>query len=71
MSYSLSQPIDITFNALDDLADYADLSDTPFTQCQIISKAVVILNHTQCFEQALLAWKRCGRLQQSWTTKLD
>ena len=66
MSYSLSQPIDIIFNALDNLADYADLSDTPFTERQIIGKAFVILNRTQCFEQALLAWKRRGRLQQTW-----
>ena len=66
MSYSLSQPIDIIFNALDDLADYADLSDTPFTECQIIGKAFVILNCTQRFEQAVLAWKRRGCLQQTW-----
>ena len=67
MSYSLSQPIDIIFNALDDLADYADLSDTPFTERQIMGKAFVILNRTQRFQQALLACKRTCRLQQTWT----
>ena len=67
MSYSLSQPIDIIFNALDDLTDYAELSETPFTERQIIGKAFVILNRTQRFEQPLLAWKRRGRLQQTWT----
>ena len=66
MSYSLSQPIDIVFNALDDLADYVDLSDTPFSECQIMGIAFMILNRTQCFQQALLAWKRCGCLQQMW-----
>ena len=67
MSYSLSQPIDIIFNALDDLADFADLSDSPFTERQIIAKAFMILNRTQRFEQALLAWKCRARVQQTWT----
>ena len=66
MCYSLSQLIDMIFNALDDLADYADLSDTPFTEHEIIRKVFVIINRTQRFEQALLAWKRCGHLQQTW-----
>ena len=66
MSYSLSQPIDMIFNALDDLADYAELSDTPFTERQIIGKAFVILNRTHRFQQALLEWKRRPRLQQTW-----
>ena len=66
MSYSLSQPINIIFNALDNLADYAELSDTPFSERQIMAKAFMILNRTQCFQQALLAWKCRGRLQQTW-----
>ena len=67
MAYSLSQPIDIIFNALDDLADYAEISDTPFSEHQIMGKAFMILNRTQCFQQALLTWQRRGRLQQTWT----
>ena len=66
MSYSLSQPIDIIFNALDNLTNYAELSGTPFTKRQIMGKAFVILNRTQRFQQALLAWKRRGHLQQTW-----
>ena len=66
MSYSLAQPIYMIFNALDDLADYADLSDSPYTERQIISKALVILNRTQCFQQPILDWKRRPRLQSTW-----
>jgi len=29
MSYSVHQPIDTIFNALDDLTDFAELSETP------------------------------------------
>ena len=67
MSYSLSQPIDLIFNALDDLADYAELSNTPFSERQIIGKAFMILNRTQRFQQPLLSWKRRAHLQQTWT----
>ena len=66
MAYSLHQPIDMIFNALDDLADYAELSDTPYTERQIVAKAYVILNRTQRFQQPLLAWKRRARIQQTW-----
>ena len=45
MAYSLHQPINLIFNALDNLADYVELSDSP----QIVSKAYIILNRTQCF----------------------
>ena len=67
LAYSLHQPIDLIFNALDDLADYAELSDSPYTERQIVSKAYVILNRTQRFQQPLLDWKRRPRVQQTWT----
>ena len=57
MAYSLHQPIDLIFNALDDLADYAELSNSPYTERQIVSKTYMILNCTQYFQQPLLAWK--------------
>ena len=66
MAYSLHQPIDMIFNALDDLADYTELSDSPYTERQIVVKACVILNHTQRFQQPLLAWKRQAQVQQTW-----
>ena len=67
MAYSLHQSIDLIFNALDDLADYAELSDSPYTKHQIISKAYVILNRTQRFQQPLLSWKHRACIQQTWT----
>ena len=67
MAYSLHQSIDLIFNALDDLTDYAELSDSPYTERQIVSKAHVILNHKQRFQQPLLAWKGRARIQQTWT----
>ena len=66
MSYSLAQPIYMIFNSLDDLADYADLSNSPFIERQIMSKALVILNCTQRFQQPILKWKCRPHLQQTW-----
>ena len=65
-SYSLAQPIYMIFNALNDLSDYADLSNSPFTERQIMSKALVILIARNVFNSpfsngnAGLAYNRLG-----------
>jgi len=51
---NLNKPIDIIFNALDDLADFAELSEMPYTERQIVTKAFVIINRTHRFQQPLL-----------------
>ena len=56
MSFSLQDPINILFNALDDLADFAELGNTPFTKRQTINKAFVTLSFAFLVHSMLFVW---------------
>ena len=39
LDYHPRQPVDIVFNAVEDLSDYAEMANSPYTQNQLIGKA--------------------------------
>ena len=50
MIYDPAQPIDIIFNAIDDLVEYARAVEAELTQIQKINLALVILDRQRIFK---------------------
>lgn len=67
MSYTPTLPIDIVFNAIDDLCDFAELAQIPLTQVQTVNKGYSILLCSGHFREALKEWKRRAPRNQNWT----
>ena len=66
MIYDPAQPIDIIFNSIDDLVEYARASEAELTQSQTINLALVILNKQQIFKDDIRAWKRTNHAYKTW-----
>ena len=67
LDYHPRQPVDLVFNAVDDLADYAEMATTgAFTQTQIIGKAYSQFNRTGLLSQAVTEWNRKPAVQKTW-----
>lgn len=67
MSYTVNLPIDIVFNAVEDLADFAELAGTPLTQPQTVQYAYLILLRTGRFTNHIREWNRRQGNQRNWT----
>ena len=67
MTYLIQLLIDVIFNAVDDLADYAELAGTPLTQAQTVNQAYLILLRTNRFTPAITEWNRRPANQRNWT----
>ena len=50
MIYDQAQPINIIFNFIDNLVEYASAAEAELTQSQTINFALVILNRQQIFK---------------------
>ena len=57
MIYDPAQPIDIIFNSIDNLVEYARAAEAELTQSQTINLALVILNKQRIFKDDIRAWK--------------
>ncbi len=67
LDYHPRQPVDLIFNTVEDLADYADMSTTgAYTQTQIIGKAYSKFNKSGLLSQAIIEWNRKPALQKTW-----
>ena len=58
MIYDPAQPIDIIFNAINDLVEYARAAKSELTQNQTINLTPVILSRQRIFKDNIWAWKR-------------
>ena len=67
MVYDPVNPIDGIFTAVDELVQYADAANTPYTQAQIINLAYIILNRTGHFRRWILSWNERDPVQKTWT----
>jgi hypothetical protein len=65
-SYHPGQPVDVVFNAVDDLVEFADLAGQPMSQRQTISRAYVILHKTNQFDRAITEWNRKLPVEKTW-----
>ena len=53
--YDTAQPIDIIFNAINDLVEYARAAEAELPQSQTINLALIILNRQQIFKDNIRA----------------
>ena len=61
MIYDPSQTIDIIFNAINNLVEYARAAKEELIQSQTINLAFVILNRQQIFKDDIRSWKRTNQ----------
>ena len=66
MLFDPIQPIDDVFNAVMDLADYAEAANAPYSQQQTINTAYNILSRTGKYGKWILEWNRKPRNQKTW-----
>ena len=66
MVYNPCLPIDIVFNGVEDLVDFAALGRQPFTPLQTIAKAYIILNHTCRFNLPLTECNKKPDTTKTW-----
>ena len=61
MIYDPDETIDIIFNALDDLVEYARAAEAELTQIHTINLALFILNRKKKFKEYIRAWKHTNQ----------
>jgi uncharacterized phage-associated protein len=66
MPYDPVTPVDNIFNKIEDLLEYGDLAQCPFSQPQAIAKAYNIINKTGKFRESVKAWNRLPAVQKTW-----
>ena len=66
LDYHPRQPVDILFNTVEDLVDYAQMAHTPYTQSQVIGKAYTKFNKTGLLSIAITEWNRKPAVEKTW-----
>ena len=66
MTYDPSQPIDIIFNSIDNLVEYAGEDKAELNQSQTINLALIILHRQQIFKDNIRAWKHTNPEYKTW-----
>jgi hypothetical protein len=71
MHYDISQPVDMVFNAIDDLADLADHALSPMTTQQLVDLAYVILARQPILQHDLRTWNRRPIVDRTWNNMVE
>jgi hypothetical protein len=58
LGYQAHMPVDIVFNAVEDLLEYASMAQQPFSDRQAVAKAYNVFNKTRRFDRAITEWNR-------------
>ena len=66
MTYNPDEPINIIFNSIYDLVEYARAAEAELTQSQTINLALVILRKQQILKDNIRAWKRTNPAYKTW-----
>ena len=66
MTYNPAQPIDIIFNSIDDLVEYARAAEAKLTQSQRINLALVILHIQLIFIDNICECKCTNPAYKTW-----
>ena len=66
MIYDPLQTINIIFNYIDDLVEYARTAEAELTHNKTINLALVILNMQKIFKDDIQAWKRKNQAYKTW-----
>ena len=68
MDYHPRQPVDIIFNIIEDLVDYAEMANAPYSENQTIAMAYSKFNKTGLLSNAITEWNRKPSVQKTWIT---
>ena len=66
MVYDISEPIDLIFNAVDDLREIAELATRPYTDIQMVDLGYMVLARQPIFRSDIRRWLRRDPADQTW-----
>ena len=66
MYYDISQPVDMIFNAIENLVELAEYANSPMTSQQMIDMAHVPLGKQPIFLNDIRAWTRRPLIERTW-----
>ena len=66
MHYDPVNPVENIFNNIEDLLEYGDMVNCPYSHPQEISKAYNILNKTNKFLESIKYWNRLSQTRKTW-----
>jgi hypothetical protein len=70
LHFDISQPVDILFNAIEDLSALATHASSPMSNQQMIDMAYVIFAKQPILQQDLRAWKRFPPVDRTWANMI-
>lgn len=62
----LTKPIDSMFNSIEELADYAEAADSPYTQLQLIDLGYIIIKKNPAFQHDIRQWLHRPKAEHTW-----
>jgi hypothetical protein len=65
-TYDPITPIDVVFNAMEDLVEYEEMARCTHTMAQTINIACSVLNRTTKFRDSIKIWNRLPTLHKTW-----
>ena len=71
MPYDISLPVDVVFDAIEDLVDLCDHGQTPLPVQKQLDLAYVILAKEPILAQDLRQWNRRPAVEKTWTNMMD
>ena len=66
MVYDISEPIDMIFNAMDDLTEIVELATRPYTDIQMVDFGDMVLARQPIFRSDIRRWLRRDPADQTW-----
>jgi hypothetical protein len=70
MHYDITQPVDVVFNTIEDLADLAEHANSPMSEQQQIDMAYVILARQPILQHGVRLWHRRLLAECTWANML-
>jgi len=59
-------PIEVVFNKIEDLLDYGEIAQAPYTPLQAVNKGYNIINKTGMYNEYIKTWLRRSLNQRTW-----
>ena len=66
LTYQVSDPIDVIFNAVEDLCEIADLSGSPYTATQQVNIGFLIVSKQRILRSDVRKWMRKPQADKTW-----
>jgi len=62
----MTLPIEVVFNKIEDLLDYGEIAQAPYTQLEAVNKGYNIINKTGMYNEYIKTWLRRPLNQRTW-----